>query len=103
MRHIKIVVTIREKFLVLVGFSDQKLQMFQLLSRRNLTYIERHMELLYIFRQSAMVEFQDMIKDTFPNAVMDEQFGERVVYKIPQTDITSLAGCFSMLEKGKRF
>lgn len=48
-----------------------------------------------------MEQLHDMIKETFPNAVLDEQFEERITYKIPQTDVTSLSGCFGMLEKGK--
>lgn len=48
-----------------------------------------------------MSQLQDKLKEMFPNAVLDEQFEERVIYKVPQTDITSLAGCFAMLEEGK--
>ncbi|KAK7082389.1 ATP-binding cassette sub- A member 5 [Halocaridina rubra] len=42
-----------------------------------------------------------LVMDTFPNAVLDEQFEERITYKIPQADVTSLSGCFAMLEKIK--
>lgn len=43
----------------------------------------------------------EMIHTSFPNAVIDEQFEERLEYKIPQSDIKSLADCFAMLEKGE--
>lgn len=47
-------------------------------------------------------EMSHMVIEAFPNAVIDEQFEERIVFKIPQDDVTSLAGCFSMLEEAKR-
>ncbi|KAK3894585.1 hypothetical protein Pcinc_001659 [Petrolisthes cinctipes] len=43
----------------------------------------------------------EMIHETFPNAVLDEQFEERLEYKIPQRDVKSLANCFAMLENAK--
>lgn len=39
--------------------------------------------------------------NSFPNAELDEEFGELLHYKIPQSDIKSLADSFAMLEKGK--
>ncbi|XP_071532999.1 cholesterol transporter ABCA5-like [Panulirus ornatus] len=50
---------------------------------------------------NAIEQLQDLVKETFPNAVLDEQFEERIIYKVPQRDVTSLAGCFGMLEKAK--
>ena len=44
---------------------------------------------------------QARVKETFPNATLDEQFDERLIYKVPQTDVTSLALIFEMLEKSK--
>ena len=42
-----------------------------------------------------------MVLETFPNGVLDEEFEQRLEYKIPQSDIKSLAACFGMLENGK--
>ncbi|XP_042234666.1 cholesterol transporter ABCA5-like [Homarus americanus] len=42
-----------------------------------------------------------MLKEVFPRGVLDEQFGERIIYKVPQDDISSLSKCFEMLEKAK--
>lgn len=55
------------------------------------------------FQQSTsmMEEVCTMVKQTFPNAVLDEQFEEHLTYKVPQHDISSLANCFEMLEKTK--
>lgn len=46
-------------------------------------------------------EVQTLVQETFPNAVLDEQFDERLIYKVPQTDVTSLALIFETLEKVK--
>lgn len=42
----------------------------------------------------------DYVKKAFPSAVLEEHFGHRVTYKIPSSDITSLAKSFSSLEQG---
>ncbi|XP_068227005.1 cholesterol transporter ABCA5-like [Palaemon carinicauda] len=52
-------------------------------------------------RGSRNDQMSQMVMEAFPNAHVDEQFEERIVYKIPQNDVTSLAGCFSMLEEAK--
>lgn len=42
---------------------------------------------------------KERISRIFPNCQMDEPpFDERLVYKIPQNDVTSLAECFGLLE-----
>ena len=48
-------------------------------------------------------EIKSLVITTFPSAVIDEEFEERIIYKVPQKDIKCLANCFSMLEKGKLF
>ncbi|MPC24949.1 ATP-binding cassette sub-family A member 5 [Portunus trituberculatus] len=50
---------------------------------------------------SIIREVQQKVMETFPNAVLDEQFDERLIYKVPQTDVMSLALIFEMLEKTK--
>ncbi|KAB7495793.1 ATP-binding cassette sub-family A member 6, partial [Armadillidium nasatum] len=39
-----------------------------------------------------------LIKKIFPNSIVDEEFEERIIFKIPQKDIKSLAEVFSLLE-----
>lgn len=50
---------------------------------------------------SVMKQVQQKVIETFPNAALDEQFDERLIYKVPQTDVRSLAVIFEMLEKIK--
>lgn len=57
---------------------------------------------LLLPRSSSMIEkVKAVVQETFPNAILDEQFDERLMYKVPQTDVTSLALIFEILEKGK--
>lgn len=51
--------------------------------------------------ETAMTETKNIIMNSFPNAELDEEFGELLHYKIPQSDIKSLADSFAVLEKGK--
>ncbi|KAG0725814.1 ATP-binding cassette sub-family A member 5 [Chionoecetes opilio] len=50
---------------------------------------------------SVIGQVQAKVKDTFPNATLDEQFDERLIYKVPQTDVSSLGLIFEMLERIK--
>ncbi|XP_069935833.1 cholesterol transporter ABCA5 isoform X2 [Cherax quadricarinatus] len=50
---------------------------------------------------SIMEQVHNIINETFPNAVLDEQFEEHITYKVPQHDISDLARCFMVLEKAK--
>lgn len=50
---------------------------------------------------SIIKQVQQKVIETFPNATLDEQFEERLIYKVPQTDVMSLALIFEMLEKIK--
>ncbi|XP_077979636.1 cholesterol transporter ABCA5-like [Glandiceps talaboti] len=44
---------------------------------------------------------QEFVMELFPPAQVMEKFNERILYKIPQDDVSSLAAVFSALEKGK--
>ena len=43
------------------------------------------------------------VRKAFPSAVLEEHFGHRVTYKIPLSDIKSLAKSFASLEQGMFF
>lgn len=57
--------------------------------------------LLFLRGTSVIKQVQQKVIETFPNAALDEQFDERLIYKVPQTDVRSLAVIFEMLEKSK--
>ncbi|XP_076036080.1 cholesterol transporter ABCA5-like isoform X2 [Oratosquilla oratoria] len=46
-------------------------------------------------------EVHQLIKDTFYDAEIDEEFGDRIIYKISQHNMKSLGKCFAVMEKGK--
>ncbi|CAH1795731.1 unnamed protein product [Owenia fusiformis] len=43
----------------------------------------------------------EFVQGVFPTSERMECFGERITYKLPQSDVTSLATAFSALEQGK--
>lgn len=51
--------------------------------------------------ETIVTKVKEIIMNSFPNAELDEEFGELLHYKIPQSDIKSLADSFAMLEKAK--
>lgn len=44
---------------------------------------------------------RNFVTDLFPSATLEESFADRLVYSVPQQAVSSLAECFSRLEKGK--
>lgn len=44
---------------------------------------------------------RNFVVDLFPDACLEESFADRLVYSVPQHAVSSLAQCFSSLEKGK--
>lgn len=40
------------------------------------------------------------LKQKFPSATLEESFGNRLVYRVPQQSIKSLAKCFQKLQEG---
>lgn len=44
---------------------------------------------------------RNFVTDLFPSATLEESFADRLVYSVPQQGVSSLAECFSRLEKGK--
>lgn len=40
------------------------------------------------------------VSNLFPDAILEESFADRLVYSVPQHAVSSLADCFSKLEKG---
>ena len=44
---------------------------------------------------------RNFVVDLFPDACIEEIFADRLVYSVPQHAVSSLAQCFSSLEKGK--
>ncbi|XP_076036935.1 ABC transporter A family member 11-like [Oratosquilla oratoria] len=46
-------------------------------------------------------EVHQLIKDIFYDAEIDEEFGDRIIYKISQHNMKSLGKCFAVMEKGK--
>ncbi|XP_047474330.1 phospholipid-transporting ATPase ABCA3-like [Penaeus chinensis] len=51
--------------------------------------------------ENVVTETKKIIMNSFPKAELDEEFGELLHYKIPQSDIKSLANSFAVLEKAK--
>ncbi|KAL7012162.1 hypothetical protein ACKWTF_014662 [Chironomus riparius] len=48
----------------------------------------------------AKKECKNFVFEMFPNAKIEESFGDRIVCSIPQDNVSSLAQCFEKLEKG---
>ncbi|XP_053669271.1 cholesterol transporter ABCA5-like [Anopheles marshallii] len=44
---------------------------------------------------------RNFVTDLFPSATLEESFADRLVYSVPQQAVSSLAECFSRLEKAK--
>lgn len=44
---------------------------------------------------------RSFVSDMFPDACLEESFADRLVYSVPQNAVSSLAQCFSKLERGK--
>ena len=65
------------------------------------SYLQIHFFPL-VREQDSTNQMEKLVMETFPNAYIDEHFEERIVFKIPQQDVTTLAGCFSMLEEGRK-
>ena len=49
----------------------------------------------------AVDRLDKFVNDQFPDASQIEKFGERMIYKIPQSNITSLSATFTALEEGR--
>lgn len=47
-------------------------------------------------------DLKDFVGELFPDAVLEESFADRLVFSVSQQAVTSLAECFSKLEKGKK-
>lgn len=45
-------------------------------------------------------DLKDFVGELFPDAVLEESFADRLVFSVSQQAVTSLADCFSKLEKG---
>lgn len=45
--------------------------------------------------------FRIFVSNLFPDAILEESFADRLVYSVPQHAVSSLADCFSKLEKGE--
>lgn len=46
-------------------------------------------------------ELKNFVSELFPYAILEESFADRLVFSVSQQSVTSLADCFSKLEKGK--
>lgn len=44
---------------------------------------------------------REFVAKLFPDACLEESFADRLVYSVPQNAVSSLAQCFSKLERGK--
>ena len=51
--------------------------------------------------QQKMERLHGYVRELFPEAVVTEQFSERVQYKIPKSNVEKLSTTFTMLEQGK--
>lgn len=56
---------------------------------------------LTILQEERIQALKLFVNDLFPDATLDEIFADRLVYSVPQHAVSSLAECFSRLEKGK--
>ena len=48
-----------------------------------------------------MMSLEQYVLEMFPDAVLLERFDERAQYKVPKSNVKSLAETFAALEKGK--
>lgn len=48
-------------------------------------------------------ECRNFVYELFPDARIEESFGDRIACSIPQHNVSSLAQCFESLEKGDKF
>lgn len=53
--------------------------------------------------RSKMERLHGYVKELFPEAVVTEQFSERVQYKIPKSNVETLSRTFTVLEQGISF
>ncbi|RDD39982.1 ATP-binding cassette sub-family A member 5 [Trichoplax sp. H2] len=67
-----------------------------------------HLEIKYASNETTAHQERDsfyrvnnFVKTVFPNAAITEHFSHRIVYKIPSSNVTSLANSFSSLEADK--
>jgi hypothetical protein len=49
----------------------------------------------------AKKECKNFVYEMFPDAKIEESFGDRIVCSIPQDNVSSLAQCFEKLERGE--
>lgn len=47
-----------------------------------------------------MDDVKNFVIMSFPNAIHEEEFADRLVFEVPQSTVTSLANCFLILENG---
>lgn len=47
-----------------------------------------------------MDDVKSFVTTSFPNAIPEEEFSDRLVYGVPQSTVESLANCFLDLENG---
>lgn len=52
-------------------------------------------------QSEAKKQCQDFVHELFPDSVVEDSFGDRIVSSIPQDNVSSLAQCFESLEKGR--
>lgn len=57
---------------------------------------------LTIIQEERIQALKLFVGDLFPDATLDEIFADRLVYSVPQHAVSSLAECFSRLERGER-
>ena len=48
-------------------------------------------------------DLKEFVGGLFPDATLEESFADRLMFSVPQHAVTSLAECFSQLEKGELF
>lgn len=46
-------------------------------------------------------DLKEFVNGLFTDAVLEESFADRLMFSVPQHAVTSLAECFTQLEKGK--
>lgn len=52
-------------------------------------------------QEERSVLLRAFVSDMFPDACLEESFADRLVYSVPQNAVSSLAQCFSKLERGE--
>ncbi|EAT44278.1 AAEL004331-PA [Aedes aegypti] len=60
----------------------------------------KHIESVNCIDNRSMA-LRNFVTDLFPSATLEESFADRLVYSVPQQAVSSLAECFSRLEKAK--